>query len=387
MGVFKRSTSKYWYYEFQFEGERYRGSTKQTNKRAALEFERQTLEDLKGRKLKGYTGVMTLGAVVDLYEAKHLPTTRSAKAINPQIKAVRELLPLDKPIHEVTQDDVMGMFNTLIDRGMAEYTASLYVTRLRAIIGWMGEHNQRIAMPVIGKWPKGKRRKRERVLSVSEEHRLLEVLDPDRAAPGMNPVMRRNMVDAYDVAIMLIDTGARISEAVSATWSSIDWANETIELYRIKTDSLSTVPLSPRLIEVLERRREFTEGSAYVFPSVSNNPRATLPHMSTDSQQLGMAFDRAGLNEPHMVQRYGRATVHTLRHTFITRLAEKGIDPWTLKDVAGHGNLQTTLGYVHKSNQNLAGVRSALTGSPQSVRTGGNSPHMSTHPHNRVSHG
>ena len=41
--------------------------------------------------------------------------------------------------------------------------------------------------------------------------------------------------------------------------------------------------------------------------------------------------------------------VYSLRHTCLTRWAESGIDVFTLKRLAGHANIQTTMRYVHMS--------------------------------------
>jgi len=42
-----------------------------------------------------------------------------------------------------------------------------------------------------------------------------------------------------------------------------------------------------------------------------------------------------------------RASCHTLRHTFATYKAEKGVSPFQLQQWLGHANLNTTQIYVH----------------------------------------
>jgi integrase len=43
-------------------------------------------------------------------------------------------------------------------------------------------------------------------------------------------------------------------------------------------------------------------------------------------------------------------TFHSLRHTFATRVIEKGYDPKTVSEILGHKNVKTTLDlYVHPS--------------------------------------
>src|SRR5213593_2773787 len=47
-----------------------------------------------------------------------------------------------------------------------------------------------------------------------------------------------------------------------------------------------------------------------------------------------------------------RASCHTLRHTFATYKAERGVSPFQLQQWLGHANLNTTQIYVHLGKQN-----------------------------------
>jgi hypothetical protein len=43
-----------------------------------------------------------------------------------------------------------------------------------------------------------------------------------------------------------------------------------------------------------------------------------------------------------------------LRHTFSTRLHQKGVPPFTIKDLAGHKSLNTTMRYIRIENKEQA---------------------------------
>lgn len=375
MTVMKRSGSKYWMYEFRFDGERYRGSTKQTNKKAAQDVERKVLEDLKARKRGGFETSIILGEAVEAYGERYARRTRSGRQIQVQVAARVKHLGADRVFDDLDTDDVIGMFDRMVENGYSEYTAGLYTARLGAVINWFAESKPKVARPTNIAFPKAKRPRRERVLTLDEEQAVLDQLDPD--LPIHEHTKLRYLIDTRDVGVMLADTGARISEAVSATWDMVLWDRDMLRLYRIKTDSWSNIPLSSRMADMLRRREELTEGSPYIFPNQSTNPRSTSPHKSTEMHALERAIDRAGVNAPHLVDRYGKVTLHTYRHTFITRLAEKGIDPWTLQEVAGHAHLSTTLGYVQNRRIASASVKAALAGSPQLVSEGEASPYLS----------
>lgn len=53
---------------------------------------------------------------------------------------------------------------------------------------------------------------------------------------------------------------------------------------------------------------------------------------------------------------------YDLRHTFLTRLGESGVDAWTLMRIAGHSNIKQSVTYVHSSDQALHAAMAALSG-------------------------
>jgi len=50
----------------------------------------------------------------------------------------------------------------------------------------------------------------------------------------------------------------------------------------------------------------------------------------------------------------GKRGPHILRHTFCTRLHQKGVAPFTIKDLAGHKSLNTTMRYIKIENKEQA---------------------------------
>ena len=56
-----------------------------------------------------------------------------------------------------------------------------------------------------------------------------------------------------------------------------------------------------------------------------------------------------------------KASCHSLRHTFATAKAEKGVSPFQLQQWLGHANLNTTQIYVHMGRQNARKVMEATS--------------------------
>ena len=64
----------------------------------------------------------------------------------------------------------------------------------------------------------------------------------------------------------------------------------------------------------------------------------------TLSQKFGGAATTAGV---------AGVTLHTLRHTFATRLKDAGVDPFTVRDLLGHATLEMTGRYTHATEETM----------------------------------
>jgi integrase len=54
--------------------------------------------------------------------------------------------------------------------------------------------------------------------------------------------------------------------------------------------------------------------------------------------------------------------LHSLRHTFLTRLGESGCDAWTLARIAGHSSIGISTRYVHPSSDAVLDAMARLGG-------------------------
>lgn len=167
-----------------------------------------------------------------------------------------------------------------------------------------------IKAPLIGRV----RAKNKAILTLNgdEEARLLETL---RGSSG------------YPLIVLYIDTGARRSEILNLKPRDVDLERGVVAVDG-KTGPRS-IPLTPRAKEVL---REAVLGRP---------PDLRIWGMSktTLSRQFSEGLKKAGVVR-HL-------TIHDLRHTFCTRLSERGVNPFIIQKLAGHTNISTTQRYTH----------------------------------------
>lgn len=166
---------------------------------------------------------------------------------------------------------------------------------------------------------------RDRVLSPAEEEALLnEALPVGRRSPWLHPLI-----------VLALETGMRRGELLSLKWENINPAKRTALLPDTKNGSKRMVQLSTKALDTLKRLRSLSSHDDVIFP-------ISVPALHL---RWKAACKRAGIKDLHF---------HDLRHTAITRMADKLPNVIELSAVTGHKNLQMLKRYYHPSAEALA---------------------------------
>lgn len=165
-----------------------------------------------------------------------------------------------------------------------------------------------------------------RVVNAEEEEKLLR-----NAAPYIQDLMR-----------FALNTGLRIGEIFTLRWSDVDLEKNLLNVFAPKTQKIRAVPLNGDARKVLEywalgKRNEF----------VFYNPETGKPFVDLKAG-FGLACRKAGIEG---------VTWHTLRHTFASRLLNRGADIVTVQQLLGHSTVTVTMRYTHT---NLDSKRAAV---------------------------
>lgn len=167
---------------------------------------------------------------------------------------------------------------------------------------------------------------RDRYLSEDEAVRLFQALE---ASP--NPLLPH-------IVAMLLLTGARRREVLSARWSDIDVAQRQWRIEFNKTGKTRYVPVSERLLSLLAKVPRM-DNNDYLFP----NPKTGKPFVAI-FQSWDTARRKAGLEDVHL---------HDLRHSFASFLINRGHSLYEVQKLLGHTQIKTTQRYAHLSNESL----------------------------------
>jgi site-specific recombinase XerD len=177
---------------------------------------------------------------------------------------------------------------------------------------------------------------------------LPRIFNQDEIAAIINSIKNKK----HKAMLMLAYSGGlRASEVVSIKTYDIDSKRMIIFIRQAKGKKDRVVSLSPVLLVMLrEYALEYKpDKTGYLFEGITKGT-----HYSTRSLQevLKAAKSKARIIKP--------GSVHSLRHSFVTHLIDKGTDVTMIQKLLGHNDLKTTLRYLHTSNKDLLKIISPL---------------------------
>jgi integrase/recombinase XerC len=149
----------------------------------------------------------------------------------------------------------------------------------------------------------------------------------------------------YAILQVFLQTGIRVSELASLKIEDIDFVKPSITV-RGKGKQEREIALEKKGIHALK--------SYLAVRGESFSPRVFLNYQGEPISERGVRKlvvkyrKEAGITK--------KASCHTLRHTFATYKAEKGVSAFQLQQWLGHANLNTTQIYVHLGKQNARKV-------------------------------
>ncbi len=192
-----------------------------------------------------------------------------------------------------------------------------------------------------------------RALTLNEIRRVCQTLERLRQDKSLLSGRSRMLDDTLlsdmaDAIVFCYHYGLRIGSVGVIRWEDFTLADKTWS-HRPPKTSRATLgndyPLLPEIEAILSRRRAEAGGHPHgpVFPAFA---RAHATAEQTLNLTIKAVFKLARVEDSPLK---GRATWHSFRATFITRLTENGCPEAIVKELAQHVRADVTQRYVHIS--------------------------------------
>lgn len=135
----------------------------------------------------------------------------------------------------------------------------------------------------------------------------------------------------HDFIILLTMTGCRPIELLTLKWSNVhlDKRQFIVRNHYSKTKKTLYKYLNQTAFDVLKSKTVIGD---YVFTNPSTGNAYT-----TFTKTFARCKKRAGVN----------CTMYDFRHTYASWLIQKGVGIYTIKDLLGHGDIDSTMRYAH----------------------------------------
>ncbi|MDP2718718.1 MAG: tyrosine-type recombinase/integrase [Dehalococcoidia bacterium] len=240
-------------------------------------------------------------------------------------------------IGEVTKDDIRAYLDFLTtDRNNSIVTRARKLAAIKSFFNYLVENEElktNAASSIKG--PKIPERE-PAYLTEDECIRLLESV----ARSACPKVSERDMA----IILLFLHLGLRVSELTNLKLANVDLGIAQIKITR-KGNKEQYLHLNGEaataLANYLASRPKAQDGRFFVGTNGGNLDRIRVYNIVRRYMKL------ANIDKPNRGP-------HILRHTFCTRLHQKGVGTFTIKDLAGHKSINTTMRYINIDNKEQA---------------------------------
>ncbi len=177
------------------------------------------------------------------------------------------------------------------------------------------------------------------------EHRLPNVLSKAEVKKILDSVAN----EKHRVMLSLVyGCGLRRSEVLELLSSDIDHDRKLIRIRQAKGFRDRIVPLSDKLIQIIDQYILHYKPARYLFEGQSNGSRYSPASLE---KIFRTAYLKSGISKKDI-------TLHGLRHSYATHLLEAGTDLRYIQTLLGHKSSRTTEIYTHVTIRGIEKIRS-----------------------------
>ena len=282
----------------------------------------------------------TVAQLADRYIEDHATPHKKPRSVEEDRRNLRlHILPAlgRRRVGDVTRADVINLHRNM--RG-----SPIGANRVIALFSKMMNLAEKWGLRPDGSNPcrhveKNKERGRERFLSADELARLGDVLASAEEEGSETP-------SAITAIRLLVLTGARKSEILTARWDYVDFERACLRLPDSKTGE-KLILLGAAALEVLQSASRI-DGNPYVCPGEKHDAHLVGLHRAWERIRA-----RAGLRGTRL---------HDLRHSYASVGASGGYSLVVLGALLGHRTQATTAKYAHLADDPIRAAADRISG-------------------------
>lgn len=188
------------------------------------------------------------------------------------------------------------------------------------------------------------------ILTVTEIECILAQNLPQSYRNYKDPESARRMFDS--IFEILARTGARVGELLNIKPSDINWIEKTWTLNDTKTRIGRVIPLPDDSVKVLESLARNPDDLIFTNPRSGGRINATVI-----CRNFRQRLEATGVRK--------KATIHSLRHSFIVEMFKQDVSPLKIANIVGHENIKTTQDYARLLVEDL---RDAMMRHPMTAK-------------------
>jgi integrase/recombinase XerD len=239
-------------------------------------------------------------------------------------KLLTKLVPDLREPADLTKPTLNTFVVKMRERGLCPETCNTRIKAINVLVGWLHAEGH---LPA-----------KFHLSPLRTEKRLLPILSPDhlKQLVRFKPKFVRQW-RPYVLALLLVDTGLRIDEALGLRSGDVDFDNLLLKVYG-KGRKERMVPFSVELRKILYRWKQLSQREGWQGDWVFVSRQGT--RLVQRNALRGHYYLLARVGIP-------KSGFHRLRHTFATNYLQNGGDVVRLSRILGHAQLSTTMRYVH----------------------------------------
>jgi integrase len=278
-------------------------------------------------------GSMTLATFMADHYEKHARIHKRSHKRDDQLYRIRIAPKFGHlALSAINRRDVQAFHNALLAEGLSPASADHHIKLLRRVLNLACQWELLEKNPLKGIPLFMVNNEVENYLDEDQTQKLLDVLKTDANR------------SVCHILMFLISTGARLNEALTATWKnvSIEGGVWKVDATRSKSKKVRSIPLNDSALWVLEQLPSKGK-SDYLFPSpVKATDGKDAPYL-TITRAWFRIRKLAGVN----------VRIHDLRHSFASRLVCNGRSLYEVQQILGHSDPKVTMRYAHLSSRAL----------------------------------